>query len=379
MNLGQRIHTLLKRYTEVYVKGLGTFKRIRTSSSYDEKQKVYLPPLTYIEFDKNGLDGFDFVQYIQQLNQIERIDAEAQVESEVQKLHNELASSGQTTLEGLGYLVNFGNSYIFKAFDLSGFNYTPVENNFETETPIDSEPKEVVNISDKEDTEEEKNIPAVVESEAVSTTLENTETTVDFPQENPIEVNENIQDNQSATTEEVVPSESFDEEHKRNNTGIYIFIALLALGLAAAIYYFNVYQKASEPHVARQDTAVRQLDTTQIVKPDTSSLATIDSTSLVNVDTLNQDAQQQTAVQEKDELKKYTIIIGTHKTLAQAYEQAEAYQKDGHKSVRVITPNLAKNRKRVIWDTYKTKEERDSALRYVQKHIIADAWPDVLK
>ncbi|NGM90477.1 hypothetical protein G5B35_24570 [Parapusillimonas sp. SGNA-6] len=76
---------------------------------------------------------------------------------------------------------------------------------------------------------------------------------------------------------------------------------------------------------------------------------------------------------------KYTVVIGTHPTLAKAYEEAEAFNKDGHKSVRVITPNLAKNLKRVIWDTYATKEERDSALRYVRKHIKADAWGDKLR
>ena len=71
---------------------------------------------------------------------------------------------------------------------------------------------------------------------------------------------------------------------------------------------------------------------------------------------------------------KYIIVIGTHATLEQAYKQAESFNKQGHRSVRVLLPNMEKNKKRVIWDTYPTREKRDSALREVRKHNKPDAW-----
>jgi len=52
MNLGRNVFNLLKRQTKVYVKGLGSFRRNLTSSAFDEKNNVYLPPITFLDFDQ---------------------------------------------------------------------------------------------------------------------------------------------------------------------------------------------------------------------------------------------------------------------------------------------------------------------------------------
>src|SRR5690606_11928788 len=127
MNLGKNVYNLLKRQPEVYVEGLGSFKRNHTPATYDEKRNVYLPPITYIDFDRTSQQGYDFIQYIQQLQLIDRKEAEESVASQVADLLSRVHADGQAKLDDLGHLVSYGDSYVFKALDLSGFQYEPVE------------------------------------------------------------------------------------------------------------------------------------------------------------------------------------------------------------------------------------------------------------
>src|SRR5690606_27383488 len=127
MNLGKSIYNLLKRQPEFYVKGLGTFKRNHTSATYDEIRNVYVPPISYIDIDRSSDKGYDFIQYTQQLHVVDRADAERMVESAVVLLIEAIQNEGQAKLDDLGYLVSYGDSYVFKALDLSGFDYQPVE------------------------------------------------------------------------------------------------------------------------------------------------------------------------------------------------------------------------------------------------------------
>lgn len=391
MNLGKQIHTLLKRQAEVYVKNLGSFKRIHTSATFDEKRNVYLPPLTYIEFDKDSRVGYDFIQYVQQINQVDLAEAERLVFDAVNNVFTAISKDGQALLDSLGYLVTFGNSYVFKPLDLSGFHYEPIEDHLskEAEISVPEEKSEVVDevvtaVSPSETVSESPIVNEVSEEIILEEKSEHvTDEVIQEDEDNKIVENSSF--TKSDYSHMIDPSD--DQQSRNSNTGTYVFLAILALAILGCVYYYMNYMNQPIQYV---DDAEHSLDTTLVDSDTTSSHIGIDSTLLSHADSLSnalnpdsvktdkvQDSQE--AKQEKDEVNKFTIIIGTHKTLAQAYDQADAYHKDGHKNVRVVTPNLAKNFKRVVWDTYGTKEERDSALRYVRKHIIADAWPDVLK
>ena len=113
-----------------------------------------------------------------------------------------------------------------------------------------------------------------------------------------------------------------------------------------------------------------------------SSVDSIHNDSLQTVsinDTVNNETPiTEQELQPKSQEEKYAIVIGTHKTVELAKTDVENYHRRGYKNVRALAPNLDKNLKRVIWDSYPTKELRDSALRYVKKEIKSDAWPTVL-
>lgn len=358
MHLGKHIHSLLKRQTQVHVPGLGSFKRVYSPAAFDEHKGVFMPPVSYIEFDSLSTAGFDVISYFQQVHQWERSQAERVVKEEVSTLLATLDLSGEVTLEGLGQLVSYGNTAIFKPFDLSGFNFEPIESDFPHQTTEEEIPQEP---------EIDEPVPVAEEIDVLPPILEE-----EVPVEEAVE-------NTAAEPDAAIEEGIVEDEQSRGRSSVYVMIAVLALFALGGVYYFTQYKNKPNP---TQESANLQQDSLS----NASNLDAVDTSvnnlvvaDTAQVDTLSIALPAEDIVDSVEDNKKFTIVIGTHRTLAKAYEEAEAFNKDGHKTVRVVTPNLAKNLKRVIWDTYATKAERDSALQYVRKHIKTDAWPDVLK
>lgn len=352
MNLGKNVFNLLKRQPEVYVTGLGSFKRIHTSATYDEKQNVFLPPITYIDFDRTSEQGYDFTQYIQHLQLVDRREAEEAVASEVTDLLRRVREDGQAKLDDLGHLVSYGDSYVFKALNLSGFQYEPVE-------AVAGPPQPVVKEEVPEPEQQQENEPSVEEKDAAA----DEEIVEEKPE----------QEEQSAAAAIIETPEVTEEEApaSRRNTVWYVVAGVVVLGIMVALYFGNQKQPVATHGAkagAAADSNVNQQDTATLgLAADTSTQQHTDS---------GQTADEGPVVPENHT---WQVVIGSHRTLAQAYEQAESYNKAGFPKVRVIPSNLAKNRKKVIWDSYETKQEADSALKYVQRHHIPDAWPDKIK
>jgi hypothetical protein len=373
MILGRQVHSLLKRHSSVFVLGLGTFRRIRTAASYDAKRNVVLPPLSYIEFEHDSQEGYDFALYVQQINQVEKLEAERIVQQEVDKLIDAIHTDGQATLDELGSLVSYGHSFIFKPLDLSGFQFVPIEDPYQKvmESIQEEVHEEIPNIAPSVPVTE----PSSHVEETVVSELIDAQTAIE--EQTPIE-NASVNSFQQHREE---PLEYFEETQKRSNAVVYALIAIVALIAMGGIYYYSILSKKLD----NVDQFLSAMDSTDFVEDTTSynvdsnAIATVDSSALVPSDSLASTVQQvPTATVEEPVLHKYTIVVGTHPKYEQAEAEAAEYQKKGFKHVRALPSNLEKNRKKVIWDTYPTKEMRDSALRYVQKNVKADAWPAVL-
>jgi len=303
------------------------------------------------------------VHYLQQAGSCSPEEATAQLDEAVKVLKYEIASTGQVLLENLGHLVGYGTGYVFKPLDLSGFSLGPVASTTEPIVP-ETEATEAL-VSDE----------PVVEDESLPTTAESVEAVV--PEETVQSTEEEVQETQDVAAAGVVEEELIAEQPTSGNRSfIYGLVAAIALLALAGLYYYYQYY-TDIPRYTAQNT-VQPIAEEFIVPVDTASV--LEDTLATPIDTAEQlvEGEETPVVDALRVEHKYAIVIGTHRTLAQAYEEAEAFNKDGHESVRVLTPNLAKNLKKVIWDTYPTKEERDSALQYVRKHVKTDAWPTVL-
>lgn len=370
MNLGKNVFNLLKRQEKVVIVGLGAFQKNHTPASYDEDRKVYLPPITYIGFDPSGEEGYDFVQYIQQLESLDRNSAVKLVEEAVKEITQRISEDGQVKLDDLGYLLSFGGGYVFKPLDLSGFNFEPIAGPVPTisdETlaeAVKEVPEEIHIEEDKQsDITEEEEVPTV-------------ENVVEQDKEAPVPVEAQA----LVFAPDNLAFDDFEEEPKRNNKVWYIVLALVAIGILAALYFVNDDKNTLDPPPLVPvvvDTTEETVDTSGVVELQLDSLVAVDSLHIATVEQDSVPAQEKELLVPADH--HWQIVIGSHKTLEQAYEQAGTYNKQGYDKVRVIPSNMAKNRKKVIWDSYKTKEEADSALIYVQKNIIKDAWPDKIK
>src|SRR5690606_5610418 len=180
MNIGKQIHVLLKKNTSVYVKGLGVFKRVHTPASFDAHKNVYLPPVTFIELDTEATDGYDLITYIQQTEGCERTEAEQKVADAVSHIQGQVLTQGQVMLDNLGQLIGYGNSYVFKPLDLSGFGFAAVEAPPVAQTSIadsNQDPKEeaVTEEPPVENQKEEEIVETSVEEDAAETAFEEEE------------------------------------------------------------------------------------------------------------------------------------------------------------------------------------------------------------
>lgn len=388
MNLGKNINNLLKRYAEVYVKGLGVFKRKHSAAQFDKQRDLFLPPISYVEFDSTAESGFNFIHYIQQQQNL-NLDAATQVlQDAVADLKDQLIQNGQAKLEDLGHIVSYGSSLVFKPLDLSGFNFEPIRHVIapEIETVIpDRELEENIPFSP---TEREEPVEDIIEDEPADTEqveeeiVPETVVVVPSPVETPVAPI--IHDPVSETIDERVetdPAIFYQERSTKSNT-VWYYISAAIIIVVSVIVAFLL-----NPSLKDQLFGKKQATAPVVVPAPVDTLPKIDSTqfkqdSTAIVDSLKVDtAALQTTLKETVVVKEsvpvaqpnYQLVIATPKTMELAEEEVQRLRKKGYQTVRAVDSKFKRNKKRVIWDTYMTKEEADRDQATVAK-TFSGAW-----
>ena len=312
MNLGKDISNLLNKQRRVFVKGLGVFSRIRSSATFDQQRQAYLPPISYIEFDPKATEGFDFIYYLQQLLVVSYQEASAQLEQQILEIKHKLKEDGQYELSSLGLLILYGNSFVFKPEDLSGFQFAAIE---AASLPQDLPAEDNVANEAAGREEQEPVVPLVTQPIAA----------------------EIIDENQIFDQD--------DTPKKSKAAWAYFAVALVALGGILAFYIFNQRQSPQHQTPAKE---------TVILDTPAASIPLIDS-ALVGqdslADTLSTLEDSTNLVVREVENHRYQIVIATAPTMDKAYQIAEKYHTQGFAHVKVIPSNMARNKKKVIWDT----------------------------
>lgn len=388
MNLGKNINNLLKRYAEVYVKGLGVFKRKHSAAQFDKQRDLFLPPISYVEFDSTAESGFNFIHYIQQQQNL-NLDAATQVlQDAVADLKDQLIQNGQAKLEDLGHIVSYGSSLVFKPLDLSGFNFEPIRHVIapEIETVIpDRELEENIPFSP---TELEELVEDIIEDEPADTEQVEEEivpeTVVIAPSPVETPVAPIIHEPVSETIDEGVetdPAIFYQERSNKSNT-VWYYISAAIIIVVSVIVAFLL-----NPSLKDQLFGKKQATAPVVVVAPVDTLPKIDSTQLkqdstATVDSLKVDtAAFQTTPKETVVVKEsvpvaqpnYQLVIATPKTMELAEEEVQRLRKKGYQTVRAVDSKFKRNKKRVIWDTYMTKEEADRDQATVAK-TFSGAW-----
>lgn len=388
MNLGKNINNLLKRYAEVYVKGLGVFKRKHSAAQFDKQRDLFLPPISYVEFDSTAESGFNFIHYIQQQQNL-NLDAATQVlQDAVADLKDQLIQNGQAKLEDLGHIVSYGSSLVFKPLDLSGFNFEPIRHVIapEIETVIpDRELEENIPFSP---TELEEPVEDSIEDEPADTEqveeeiVPETVVVATLPVETPVApiIHEPV----SETIDERVetdPAIFYQERSTKSNT-VWYYISAAIIIVVSVIVAFLL-----NPSLKDQLFGKKQAIAPVVVPAPVDTLPKVDSTQLkqdstASVDSLKVDtAALQTTLKETVVVKEsvpvaqpnYQLVIATPPTMKLAEEEVQRLRKKGYQTVRAVDSKFKRNKKRVIWDTYMTKEEADRDQATVAK-TFSGAW-----
>jgi nucleoid DNA-binding protein len=385
MNLGKNINNLLKRYSEVYVKGLGVFKRKHSAAQLDKQRDLFLPPISYVEFDSTAENGFNFIHYIQQQQNL-NLDAATQVlQDAVADLKDQLIQNGQAKLEDLGHIVSYGSSLVFKPLDLSGFNFEPIKHVVvpEIETVIpDRELEEIIPLipveeqeSVDDELEEEKAVDTEVKEEIVPEEVESIQTDAIVE---PVEIEPVVFTHEQTIEQE--PVVFYEERVTQSNTMWYYISAAIIIVVSVIVAFllnptlkdqlFGKKPTIAPVVVAPVDT-VTKIDSMQLKQDSTAAIDTLKQDTV----TLPATAEQTLVVKEAVPVAQpnYQLVIATPRTMALAEEEVSRLRKKGYTTVRAVDSKFKRNKKRVIWDTYITKEEADRDQATVVK-TFSGAW-----
>lgn len=119
-SLSRHIEALLIKHNCVVVPKLGGFVAQYTPAYYDEEEGLFVPPVRSVSF--NALlainDGLIIERYIRE-NNLDYASASRMVESQVDRLKEQIAETGEYELVGIGTLHSNGEY---------GYNFTPRPN-----------------------------------------------------------------------------------------------------------------------------------------------------------------------------------------------------------------------------------------------------------
>lgn len=360
MEIGHKIQQAFVHQPKVYVEGLGVFSQIHQSATYDERRNVYLPPIDYIEFEADATGDYSLADYLQRQEGRSPSDAKDWVDAQVEAIRAKLSENSEFFVAQLGTFVRFGDSIIFKAMDLTSFSFGPVKRESVASSLELAEPE----------VQEEPHLPVVEETvekeeaEDERVIVEDTVTTVA------------AEDNHSEPTEEVIPAEPIEEieEKKSAATLWYVVAAVVALGIVGALWYA---QRGGQPttnslaqHTADSVASAAPQEEVSVVETPVDSIATDTTATLEPTETTE-------AVVGIPEGHNYYIIIGSRIATTTAEEMVADYHQKGFDRVRLLPTR--NGMATVIWDSYTTKLEGDSAVQYVVKNHVKDAWITTVK
>ncbi|MFC3196824.1 SPOR domain-containing protein [Parapedobacter deserti] len=336
MNLGLCIANLLKRYPAVEVPGIGVFKVTRIPACYDEDQKVYLPPASYVELTGEESGVFPITTYLQAQAGVDEPTAEQMLETALVEIMEAISRNGRAVLDGLGYLLADGASFIFRPFEIEGLERKPAKARLFGRKG-DAAP------------------PMVVE------------------------------DAQDATAD--TRGDEVDEMQlgRRRPIGwvaaAVLLVSLSALGIA---WYVKPdwFDRAKIAQFLGQKKEVKDSSDGMVpTEPVNSRIGTV--TDSITVDTVAQQVtamadsirldSMATAMEQRKPSVTYEIIVGSFATMAQAKKYVTEMKAKGY-DLQAIDSRMPGNRKKISWGSFTTEEEAYRELARVQKTFEPGAW-----
>lgn len=329
-NLSLYIKEALEGKDEIYLSGIGTFKKERVPAYFDELKKQFFPPTLTIALKLELVSNSSLAQFWAKKENISLDDAQERIEEAVATINEQ----EKTSLEGLGTLRKVNGVY--------EFIYAPsvINEGFDAYEPI----SEGAILEPLEEVVEEK------EEEVVLPVLE------------PV-----IEDTQ--------------EEKASSNRWLWPSIGAVACLILVGIWILQSANRDKQlvepkPVEAVQSAEINPLeDTTQMTtanldSPGTTETLLQDSTVLDSASKSNEEVVSKLV---KVPEGRFEIIIAAFNTIQEAEEYVTNTNAKGY-DVYILKNNRSSNFKKISYATYQTEQEATKALVKVRKELNPDAW-----
>lgn len=334
--LGLYLKEAVQDKGQIFLPGIGTFKKERIPAFFDDVKQRFMPPLQSIILTDQQVTDETLIQFIADKEDIDLEESRLILESFLSEIETKLQEKKEITLGGFGILKKVKDRYEFSHFQskLEGVfnNYEPIaesQNIIPVEGPA--------SIAD----------PVVNSSQAEATL--------------PIE-------------ESVIIEDDIEEENT-SRRWLWAVLAIVALGSIAGFWLlnpnFNSENLTKTPETIPDKQAIEQTLT------ETPAQSTDLSTQAQPSDSLEQAVQNPASEPSESIIKEaqgpFEIIIAAFHTM----EEAEAYvnrtNAKGH-NVYIIKNNNAGNLNKISYGSFQTAAEADQALAKVREELTKEAW-----
>lgn len=332
--LGVHIVKLLNENQQVYLSGLGTFKKERVPARFDENTNTFLAPTQKINFNTEKGSTVPLINTISKEEGSSEEESENQLRELIGALLLELNEKGKCHIPDLGELIKEEEAITF------------IEDKRDEDLPYYKNVDEIKLI------EASKKEP-IIEQETPPLPLINEETK-----------------NGEEVEREILSVEEFEPKGRPINWlwPILIIIAIIAAG---ALWFFNS-EKLEQAEIA----TVGIEDSKSEVLPDTTLALKPEETEVGHQDTTLISSLESTEHIEEAPLKPettYEIIIVSFGKLAEAENYVENMNAKGYK-IRILENQNPGNLYKVSYRSFTDETEAQIELNNVRETIAREAW-----
>lgn len=331
--LGTYIVKLLNENQQVYLPGLGTFKKKRVPATFDENTNKFLAPSQNIVLDTEKGSAAPIISAISKEEGSNEEESENQLREIIGSVLLELNEKGKYHIPDFGEITKEGDAISF------------IENKQQEDLPYYKNVDEIKLI------EPSKKKPFI-------------------EQETPI-IEQATDEEEEAVEEEVLPLQEFEPKGRAINWlwPALIIVTLLATG---AFWFFN-----SERFQLKETTIISFGDGKKQAIPDTTGVISSEEKDASHQDTTFIASIENTEPAEEETLQKpqttYEIIIVSFGKLSEAEKYVENMNAKGHK-IRILENPNPGNLYKVSYRSFTNETEAQNELNKVRETIAKEAW-----
>jgi nucleoid DNA-binding protein len=322
--LATHIIGLLKVNSQVYLPGLGTFKKERIPASFDKKTNSFLAPTQRIVFNIEDGAIAPLINSISKTENITAEESENQLNKLIDSILLELNETGQYTIPHLGKLV-----------------------------------KQEGDISFIED-EENEDLPFYKDVNEIKL--------IELSKEEP--VLELEKKDEEETEETSLPVQEFEPKGRPINW-LWPVIIIIVIVIAGGLWFLNPqkWENKEIPAVVESNIDIVIPDTDTSLNPETQEIVGQDSSSTLSQES-TQPIVEEVPVQPQTS---YEIIIVSFGKLADAEKYVENMNAKGYK-IRILENKSPGNLYKVSYGSFIDETEAQLELNKVRETLSKEAW-----